>query len=265
MNEILIAIVSVAAIGLICSVLLAVASKVMHVEVDLRMSQVRDCLPGANCGACGYSGCNAFATAIVEDDAKTTLCTPGGNEVAEQINNILGLGAGEGVSKLVAVVHCIGDLDTKTEKLEYGGIRTCAAAKLLFKGQNACSFGCIGFGDCVSRCPSDAICIERGLARVDKRRCTGCGICAKFCPSKIITTEKYPASVVVMCSNTEKGGVLKDKCSAGCIGCMKCVKECPADAIRVVDFLAGIDYEKCTGCKRCIEVCPKGCIVGFHI
>lgn len=263
MNTILIAMISVTAIGLICSVLLSVVSKVMAVEVDERMALVRGSLPGANCGACGYSGCNGYAAALVEGEAASTLCTPGGNELVAELSSILGLEAGGNIVKRAAVVHCFGDNEKKCEKMEYAGIHTCRAAKLHFGGQNACAFGCMGYGDCGEVCPSGAICIEKGLARIAPMKCTGCGLCVKACPNFLISIEKDPLMVAVMCKNTEKGAVLKDKCQVGCIGCMKCVKECQDDAIKVSEALASIDYEKCTGCQKCVEVCPKGCIVGF--
>ena len=260
MNSIVVAIVSVTVIGVVCSVLLAVLSKIMAVEVDERLVFIRECLPGANCGACGYSGCNGYAAALAEGSAAANLCTPGGNELVMQISEFLGVSAGEGIKKKVAIVRCIGDSETKSDKMDYRGTRTCAAAKLLFGGPRACTFGCVGYGDCVKSCPSDAICLEKGIAHINQRRCTGCGLCAKACPYGVISIEDAPLVVVVLCKNTEKGAALKDKCSKGCIGCMKCVKECPSQAITVNDFLASIDYEKCIGCLKCTDVCIKKCI-----
>jgi len=261
MNTIVIAIVSVAAMGLVCAALLSVASKLMFVKVDARVAKIRDCLPGANCGACGFSGCAGYAEAVVKGEVATNLCPPGGDEALEKMNEILGTGGGEGLTKMIATVHCMGDSKVKREKMNYVGINTCYAAKQLFGGQGACTFGCIGFGDCLMVCPSAAICIEDGLARIDPRRCSGCTVCVNACPMDIISVELAPVFVAVLCKNTEKSGVLKDKCSKGCIGCMKCVKECHAGAITVDESLASIDYSKCDGCKRCIEVCIKKCIV----
>jgi len=263
MDTVLIAILSVSAIGLICSILLSVVSKVMAVEVDERMAMVRSCLPGANCGACGYSGCNAFAVALVEGGAAANLCTPGGNDLVKQLSEIMGIDEGEGINKKIAIVHCLGNSDVKSVKMEYNGISTCVSAVLHHGGQNACVFGCLGFGDCLKMCPSDAICIEKGLAQINPRLCSGCGLCMKVCPNNVISLESDPLRLAVMCNNTEKGAVLKDKCAVGCIGCMKCVKVCPLEAITVNDFLASVDYFKCNGCKKCIPVCPKNCIVGF--
>jgi len=233
----------------------------MSVKVDERIERIRDCLPGANCGACGFSGCDGYAVALVTGETATNLCPPGGAQVLEQINGILGIGKGAGIKKKLAIVHCMGDSDTASDKMEYEGIRTCFAANQLYGGQGACTFGCIGFGDCVGVCPSDAICIENNLARIDPRKCTGCALCVKACPTGVISMETEPHNVAVLCKNTEKGAKLKDKCKKGCIGCMKCVKECPADAITVSESLATIDYSKCTGCEKCFDVCITGCIV----
>ena len=265
MDTITIAIISLSGLGLICAALITVASNIMFVKTDERVSKINEILPGANCGACGFSGCTGYAEALIKEDAAHNLCPPGGEEVYKQINGILGAGEGEGLAKMTAIVHCLGDAEAMREKMEYIGINTCFAAKQLYGGQGACTFGCIGFGDCVSVCPADAICIENSLAYIDPRRCTGCGVCIKTCPTNVISIEKEPIHVAVLCKNTEKGAMLKDKCTKGCIGCLKCVKECPAGAITVSDFLAIIDYSKCNGCGKCAEVCIKKCIVSFPL
>ena len=261
MNTILIAVISVSIIGFFCSALITVASKVMFVKADERVQKIRDCLPGANCGACGLSGCDAYAEALVKGDAASNLCPPGGNTVYEQINEILGLNTDEGLEKKTAVVHCLGDCETMKNKMEYIGIKTCLAASKLFGGQGACTFGCIGFGDCAGVCPADAICVSDGLARVDPRKCIGCAICIKACPSNVISMHRDPVKVAILCKNIEKGAVIRKKCSKGCIGCIKCVKECPAEAITVDEFLAVIDYSLCDGCRKCVDVCIAKCII----
>jgi len=257
------AIVLVAAVGFICAVLLAVASKVMAVQVDERQSELRACLPGANCGACGYSGCDAYAAAVISGKAASNLCLPGGNDLVGRINEIMGLSSEGIVVKKTAVVHCIGSADKKSLKMEYSGILSCRAASLHYGGQNACAFGCAGLGDCQRVCPSEAICIEKSLAHIDSRNCIGCGLCVKTCPYGLIFVQNTPVKVAVMCKNTEKGAQLKGKCKVGCIACMKCEKECPNSAITVTDFLARIDYTKCVGCLKCVDICVKKCISSF--
>ncbi len=58
MGEILIAVLIISGLGLIFGIGLSYAAKVFAVEVDERITQIREVLPGANCGACGYSGCD---------------------------------------------------------------------------------------------------------------------------------------------------------------------------------------------------------------
>ena len=254
------AIISVSSLGFLCAILLAVASKVMAVKTDERIERIRACLPGVNCGACGCSGCDGYAEALVVSDGfKTNLCIPGGDAVSMEISSILGVEF-EDVVEQIAVVHCRGDNRARRKKMIYNGIETCKAALQLFGGQNLCTFGCLGFGDCAAVCPNGAICIENGLAHIDTRKCTGCGLCAKTCPGKVIFTEADTITTVVTCKNVEKGAMVRKKCSSGCIGCSRCVKECPADAIVVTDNLARIDYSKCTGCGNCAEVCVTGSI-----
>jgi len=260
MDTIFIAIVSVTVIGIVCAAILSMASKVMHVEVDERVAQIRDVLPGVNCGACGYPGCSGFAAALVADAGiKVSLCTPAGPEVVEKVSAILGVDAVAAQPK-VAIVQCLGDCAVQKKKFDYKGVQTCQGSKMLFGGEGACAFGCVGYGDCALACPSDAICMESGLARISTPLCTGCGLCVKACPSNLISMVSADICVCVACQNTEKGAVVRKKCSAGCIACRKCVKECPEQAIVMENNLAVIDQEKCSCCGHCAEICMTKCI-----
>ena len=64
MNAIVLAVLLVGGIGLIAGVGLAIASIVMAVPKDETAEAIRECLPGANCGACGFSGCDGYAAAL---------------------------------------------------------------------------------------------------------------------------------------------------------------------------------------------------------
>ncbi len=264
--DILTALLVVAVIGLIAAIVLVLASRFFAVKVDERESKIRACLPGANCGACGFAGCDSYAKALVNDGVKTNLCIPGAQGVVEQISEILGVAVVEGElkEKSVAVVHCNGTCDAAPKKAIYDGIKSCFAATVLYGGANACNYGCIGCGDCADVCFSDAICIVDGVARVDSRLCIGCGKCAKTCPKGVITLVPVTSKQVVLCNNPEKGAVARKNCKNACIACKKCELNCPEKAITVTNNLAKIDYDKCTACGTCVENCPVHCITNVN-
>ncbi len=262
MNEtvfaILIAIGAVAGIGLIIGLVLAIASIVMAVPKDEKAEAVLELLPGANCGACGYSGCEGYAKALSKGEAKPGLCSPGGEECTDAIAAVLGV-EGETI-KRVALVHCMGSCDNTQNKAQFQGVNSCLAAHKIGSGITTCSYGCLGMGDCVNACLSNAITVCNGVAVVDYTKCGGCGLCADACPRKLITIAPLKEQAIVRCSNHDKGAVAKKACKAACIGCMKCVKSCEAQAISVNNFCATIDPEKCTCCGVCVENCPCSCI-----
>lgn len=264
MNEILIAVIPVVIIGILCGAVLVIASKVMAVKEDERFPAVRDCLPGANCGACGFAGCDGYAKALCEDPSTpANLCIPGAAGVAKQLGEVLGVEVAD-VAAQVAVVHCSGSCQHTQDKVVYSGIESCAAAKLLYGGKGSCTFGCLGLGDCAAVCPQNAIAIRDGVACVSAADCIGCGVCAKACPNHLISLLAETDGVVVACSNRDKGAATRKVCDIGCIGCRKCEKACPSGAIKVTDNVARIDYEKCTGCGACAEVCTTKCITVKH-
>jgi RnfABCDGE-type electron transport complex B subunit len=264
MSTIVIAVSSVTVIGALCAALLAVASKIMHVAVDERVERISGALPGSNCGACGFPGCSGFAAAIVKDaSVKYNLCTPGGAAVVAAIGDIMGV-AGEAAVSKVAVVRCCGDEESRKVKMEYAGIKTCYAAKNgVFAGEAACAYGCFGYGDCKAVCPVGAICIDKGLARVNISLCNGCGMCVKACANGIISMEHGAVRTLVACSNVEKAVAARRKCANACLGCGRCAKECPQTAIEMENNLAHINYEKCDDCGHCVGICPTKCIKGF--
>lgn len=259
MYDILIALLVVAAIGLIAAVLLTLASHFLRVEEDARVAELRAELPGANCGACGYAGCDEYANALAEGGVKANLCIPGADATAEKLAAILGVAA-EDVEEMVAVVHCNGTCEATSKKAAYSGVQSCRAAAMVYGGPDACNYGCLGCGDCAEICPVDAICMKDGIARIDRRTCIGCGLCAKTCPKGIISLVPAVATTAVLCSNEDKGAVARKLCTNACIGCKKCEKNCPENAITVQNNLAVIDYNKCSGCGACVEGCPTHCL-----
>ena len=265
MDLILVAVISLGAIGLISAVILYAASKKFAVYEDPRIGQVAEVLPQANCGGCGYPGCSGFAAACVKAGSlEGKLCPVGGQPTMEKVAAILGLEATASEPK-VAVVRCNGTCANRPRITTYNGVRSCAIAHATYGGETGCSFGCLGCGDCVSACQFDAIHInpETGLPEVDENKCTACGACSKACPRNIIEIRpkgKNNRRVVVMFVTKDKGAVANKACSASCIGCGKCVKVCPFEAITLENNLAYIDPAKCKSCRKCEMECPKGAI-----
>ena len=248
------------AVAVVCAIILTVSNILFGVKEDEKFLAIRDALPGANCGACGYSGCDGYARALSEGKiSETNLCVPGGDGTAKEIASILGVEAADVVEK-VAYVACNGTCDAVQRKYDYQGHKTCRTANMAYSGDKFCTFACLGYGDCAVVCPQNAITVDNGVARVDPRKCIGCGICVRECPNGIIHLINDTERVVVECSNHDKGALVRKYCSNGCIGCMKCQKTCPNGAITVKDNLATIDYSLCTGCGACVEVCPVHCI-----
>jgi len=258
MGSIIFAVAAVTMIGAVCSVMLVAAAKVMAIKTDEREEAVRALLPVVNCGVCGYPGCDGYAAALI-GGAGTNLCLPGGASVSKQISDTLGVGF-EDFATRIAVVRCRGECTVRQDKMEYAGIRSCAAAKQLFGGRSACVYGCIGYGDCVNACPGGAIRIVNGIAKTDASACTGCGLCIKTCPNRVITTHIDTIRIVVRCSSKDRGANVRRACTHGCTACGICERECPLGAVVVTDNLAHIDYNLCDGCGRCSEACPAGCI-----
>ena len=257
--EILIAFLFMLAVALVAGALLLVFSHFFAVEKNVLEKAVRECLPGINCGACGYKGCDDYAAALAAKETKPNLCIPGDQRVADKISNLLGMEKAK-IEDVVAFVACDGRYGATSRVAKYEGVSTCRAATMLYGGPNACRYGCLGFGDCAAICPSGAIYKVDGIARVDTSLCVGCGLCAQTCPKGIIHMLPQEAAVAVMCNNKQKGAEARKACSNACIACKKCEKTCPHGAITVMDNLAVVDYNKCTGCGMCVDVCPTGCL-----
>lgn len=260
MKEILVPAVIISVIGLVAGILLTLASRFMAVKSNETEKAILKKLPGVNCGACGYPGCEGYAKALASDkNVPINLCVPGGDPASQEIADILGVEFVDVIEK-IAFVHCKGTCDRNKDKACYDGISSCVAAKGVFGGKSGCNIGCLGYGDCAAACPVHAIAVKDGVAIIDKCTCIGCGLCATVCPNGIISLYDNSQRIAVTCSNTEKGAAVRKKCSIGCIGCMKCEKVCPAGAVSVKDNLARIDHQKCTNCGECIRACPIGCI-----
>ncbi len=258
MNGILVAALVFAGVSIVLGLILAFASHIFKVEVDERIEQINDVLPGANCGGCGYAGCMALADAIVKGEAKMNACNACGDDVTVKIAEIMGMPVVDGKKvRFRAQVMCSGTHDLAKKKYVYAGLDDCNAANRLAGGDKLCPNGCIGLGSCAKACNFDAISIVNGVAAVDYNKCKACGMCVDTCPKKLIRLIPFEAKHWVGCMSADKGAVTKSYCEVGCIGCKICEKNCEAGAIKVTGAIAEIDYTLCTGCDVCVDKCPR--------
>lgn len=262
MSEILTPFIILGVLGIVFALLLGFASRKFYVPVDRKVAEVREALPGANCGACGFPGCDGLANAIVNDGASLNSCPVGGAAVAERLGEIMGTDAGESSVKQVACVMCQGRKEYAKEKFKYQGIRDCRANNNLQGGSKACPDGCLGCGTCVDYCEFDAIHIIDGIAKVDEEKCVACKKCIDVCPRYIIQLKDYGQDVYVRCNSHEKGKEVRKYCSVGCIGCGICTKMCP-DGFELDNNLAyfnnspDLDPDKL---RMAIDKCPTKAI-----
>ncbi|MCL2086135.1 MAG: RnfABCDGE type electron transport complex subunit B [Oscillospiraceae bacterium] len=246
-------------LGVMGGIVLTVAAKVFFVKTDTTVAAVNAVLPGINCAACGFTGCEGYAKSVAAGESPPTFCKPGGDKVVQEISAVLGIEAAA-VEREVAYIHCNGDCNATTDKYAYNGTPSCAAVIKYYNGMNSCKHGCAGFGDCKEVCDYDAIEIVNGVAKVNMAKCIACLVCVKKCPTNLISLRRVSRTVNVACSSTDPGKATIAACKNGCIACKICEKKCPEDAIHVVNNLAVIDNEKCTNCGVCVKACPKKCI-----
>jgi Na+-translocating ferredoxin:NAD+ oxidoreductase subunit B len=254
--QIISSLITLGGLGLLFGAVLALASRIFHVEKDPRIEKINEILPQANCGGCGYPGCSNYSEAIVSDNADVTLCAPGGEDVIRKIADILGVEA-EAAEPKVAVVRCQGAHGIAKDKFVYEGIEDCNAAVLVQNGHKACVYGCLGFGSCVKACPFDAMMMqENGLPYVFEDKCTACGICVEECPKGIMELIPRSQKVFLGCVNQDSAKAVREVCSVGCIACGLCAKEkiTPSGKLQMKGNLPEVvpDWEDFdTAVKRC--------------
>lgn len=259
-STIVVAALLLGGLGLVFGGVLAIVSKVFSVPADPVFDAVREALPGANCGGCGFSGCDAYARAVAEGKAGVSQCPVGGAEAAKRIAAVMGVDAAR-MERKVAVVMCRGDVEKCHLRFRYDGPADCRSALLAGDGDKACRYSCLGGGDCEKACPFGAIHVnENRLAVVDEEACRGCGVCVSACPRGVLALMPVEHPVHRMCSAMERGKVVRDNCSAGCLGCGKCERSCKFGALKLVNLLPEIDLSKCVGCMCCADNCPTGAL-----
>lgn len=266
MGDLLVPVIVLAVMGFIFAVALGIISNKFHVEKSVKEAAVRDALPGANCGACGFPGCDGLAEAIAKGEAPVDACAIGGASTTEAVAEAMGVEASGSDDRKVAVVKCNGTDEAAKDQYKYQGLTDCRSQIALFGGKKACDYGCIGCGTCEKACPFDAIHIVNGVAKVDRAKCVACGKCVDVCPKNIIELVPFSQKQVVLCSSHDKGKDARTKCDNSCIGCTICARTYP-EAFEMDDFLSkavvGDDFDP-ELLKTACEKCPNKCIEIFE-
>ncbi|MBP3730154.1 MAG: Fe-S cluster domain-containing protein [Mailhella sp.] len=247
-------------LGLVCAGILAAASKIFYVQENPKVAAALELLPGANCGGCGFAGCEGYAKAVVTDpNVPANRCVACPKESIVALGELTGKTVAE-AEPLVSMRRCDVNNGHVVQRYVYHGIPSCAAASVIRGGTNTCAWSCLGFGDCVQACPFGAMKIVDDIACVDIQRCTGCGLCTKACPRGILELIPLRSRVCIPCNSRDKGKAVMDACKAGCIKCGKCVRTCPAKAISLVDGRIEINQKQCLEYgPECGQACVGAC------
>ena len=247
-------------LGLVAAGLLAVASRVFFVKENPKVEAALEILPGANCGGCGFPGCEGYAKAVVNDPAiPANRCCASPKEAIVALAELTGKVVAE-AEPLVSMRRCDIYHGQVATTFEYRGIPSCAAATPLRGGQSACNNSCLGYGDCVQACPFEAMSIVGNLACVDVERCTGCGACVKAGRRGVVERVREGVRGCGPCNSRAKGKAVMEVCEVGCIKCAKCIRTCPAKAIRLKDGIIEVDHSLCLSYgEECGMACVKAC------
>jgi Na+-translocating ferredoxin:NAD+ oxidoreductase RNF subunit RnfB len=262
MATIVIVAVFMAVLGTSLAALLAVASRRLYVFEDPRIEQVEEMLPHSNCGACGTAGCRNFAEKVVAGELKPGKCTVNSPQQNNTIASLMGVETGQ-EEKRIARLACAGGKHVAAIRARYEGLASCRAANSVGGGGKACTWGCMGLGDCADVCDFDAITMNAfGLPEVDADKCTACGDCVDICPKGLFSIHAISHQLWMACKNKADGDTAELQCEVACTACGRCVVDAAEGLITLNQNLAVIDYAQNAYATRTpTERCPTGAIV----
>ena len=187
--------VVVGAVGLVIGILLGVAGQVFAVKLDEKEVAIRAALPGNNCGACGYPGCDGLAKAIFNGEAPYDTCPVGGQTSAEAIKRILEKGVPDPDSEggAVEAAMAVSAGAATPEEAAASAEKAAQAAKAeppkkrpVRKAHPAKPVDCVACHICENSCKFDAVHVPDDRPEVDESKCIGCGLCVRECPRDVL-------------------------------------------------------------------------------
>ena len=266
MSTTILAVILLSSVGLIAGIAIFVVNRLLPKEdASLqKANEIKERLPGADCGACGKPGCFAYAQAVAKDvkvlDASPCRILASDKDATQELGEYLGLDLSNTGPGSKAVVHCTGD---SPQIGSYNGVQTCASAVQIGAGEKECPYACLGYGDCADVCPVDAISIdsEKHIAIVDWEACIGCGMCVAACPRGMIELIPAETPQYLGCNYLASKDIAgRKKCSVGCIHCRICVRASEQGEVEWNDE-KDLPQFSTTLAADAIEKCPRKIIL----
>ena len=266
MSTTILAVILLSSVGLITGIAIFVANRILPKEdASLqKANEIKELLPGADCGACGKPGCFAYAQAVAKDvkilDDSPCRILASDEEATQALGEYLGIDLSNAGPGSKAVVHCTGD---SPRIGSYSGVQSCAAAVQVGAGEKECPYACVGYGDCATVCPVNAISIdgEKNIAVVDWDTCIGCGMCVAACPRGLIELIPAETPQYLGCNyQAAKDIAGRKKCSVGCIHCRICVRSSENGEVEWDDKKDLPRFSE-TLATNAIEKCPRKIII----
>ncbi|MEE9281046.1 MAG: (Fe-S)-binding protein [Myxococcota bacterium] len=261
MDQLAVGVTVMTGLSLLFGAVLAIAYRFLRVDEDPRLEQVDELLPGNNCGACGEPGCFAFAGKLLGQEATPGKCTVADQGTLEKIASILGVDVGS-EQKRIARLSCAGGAGSARDLARYEGIGSCRGAVVVDGGGRACSWGCLGLGDCERACSFDAIRMnDEALPVVELELCTACSDCVDVCPLDLFVLMPESERLFVQCSSPLEGEAAIRSCRVACDACALCALDAPGASVEMRDGLPVVHYDR--GVQPAAEAtwrCPTGAI-----
>ncbi len=88
-NDILIAVAVLGSLSVLLGIAIVIINKTFAIQRDPMVDELIEILPNANCGACGFPGCEQFAVELAKTRSPSLRCPVGKDEVANAIKEIL--------------------------------------------------------------------------------------------------------------------------------------------------------------------------------